>query len=312
MENPLDVFFKQKGFAILDGALATELEYRGADLNDPLWSAKLLLDQPELIQAVHADYLAAGADILITASYQASFAGLARRGYDREAATAILQRSVALAVEARDRFWAQAANREGRLRPLVAASVGPYGAFLADGSEYRGHYGLSVAELTDWHRPRLEVLYASGADLLACETIPCPEEAEALVRLLAELPSARAWLSFSCCDEQHLCQGELFAEAVAIADACEQVTAVGVNCTPPQFVTALLRQGSRHTSKPLVAYPNSGEGWDAENHCWLPGREGKDFAAYAEEWYHAGARLIGGCCRTRPGDIRALRKVVNS
>ena len=165
---------------------------------------------------------------------------------------------------------------------------------------------MSVAELMDWHRPRLEVLHASGADLLAGETIPCPEEAEALVRLLAELPAARAWLSFSCCDEQHVCQGEPFAEVVAIAAASEQVLAVGVNCTPPHFVAALLEQAGRHTTKPLVAYPNSGEGWDAENHCWLPGQEGKAFTAYAEEWYRAGARLIGGCCRTRPGDIRAL------
>jgi homocysteine S-methyltransferase len=307
MENILAPFLEQQGFVLLDGALATELEYRGADLNDPLWSAKILLEAPELIRAVHEDYLAAGADILITASYQATFAGLAQRGFGREAATAIMRRSVALAREARDRFWAEPANREGRLRPLVAASVGPYGAFLADGSEYRGQYGLSVAELMDWHRPRLEVLLDSGADLLACETIPCPEEAEALVRLLSERPAARAWLSFSCCDERHVCQGDLFAEAVTIAEDCTQVLATGVNCTPPHFVASLLAEGSRRTSKPLVAYPNSGEGWDAEHHCWLPGQEGKAFAAYAEEWYRAGARLIGGCCRTRPADIRELR-----
>lgn len=307
MENLLAPFLAHQGFLLLDGALATELEYRGANLDDPLWSAKILLEAPELIRAVHTEYLAAGADVITTASYQASFAGLARRGYDHEAAAEILQRSVMLAVEARDQFWAVPANREGRLRPLVAASVGPYGAFLADGSEYRGQYGLSVAELMDWHRPRLATLLAAGPDLLAGETIPCPEEAEALVRLLAEIPAARAWLSFSCCDDRHVCQGDPFAEAVALATDSEQVLAVGVNCTPPQFVAALLEQANRHTTKPLVAYPNSGEGWDAKNHCWLPGQSGKTLATYAEEWYRAGARLIGGCCRTRPADIYTLR-----
>ena len=312
MENKLEPFLDRQGYVLLDGALATELEYRGADLNDPLWSAKLLLEAPELIQAVHEEYLAAGADIIISASYQASFAGLARRGYGREAAAAILHRSVALAREARDRFWAEAAHRKDRQRPLVAASVGPFGAFLADGSEYRGKYGLSVEALMDWHRPRLAVLLDSGADLLACETIPCIEEAEALARLLSEMPSARAWLSFSCCDERHLCQGDLFAEAVAIAEACEQVLAVGINCTPPRFVAPLLEEGSRHTSKPLVAYPNSGEEWDAVRHCWLPGRGEEAFAAYATAWYRAGARLIGGCCRTRPADIRELRATLRA
>lgn len=310
MNNLLTSFLDKQSFILLDGALATELEYRGADLDDPLWSAKILLEAPALIRAVHEDYLQAGADIIMSASYQTSFEGLARRGYGREEAAVIMKRSVSLAIEARDRFWQEKEHRENRLRPLVAASVGPYGAFLADGSEYRGDYGLSVEALMDWHRPRMEVLLDSGADLLACETIPCLEEAVALVRLLSETPSARAWLSFSCCDERHLCQGELLTEAVAVAEDCAQVLAVGVNCTPPRFVEALLGEAAVHTTRLLLAYPNSGEGWDAENHCWLPGREEIEFSAYAKRWFRAGAHLIGGCCRTRPADIREMRRVL--
>jgi homocysteine S-methyltransferase len=306
--NILTPFLDQQGFVILDGAMATELEYRGADLNDPLWSAKVLLEAPELIRAVHEDYLNAGADIITTASYQVSFEGLARRGYSRGEAAAVMERSVGLALEAREQFWREPAHREGRLRPLVAASIGPYGAFLADGSEYRGDYGLSVEELMEWHRPRLQVLFHSGADLLACETIPCLEEAVAVIRLLDEAPAAGAWLSFSCCDDRHLCQGEAFSAAVAVAEECEGVLAVGVNCTPPRFVEGLLREAATRTTKPLLAYPNSGERWDAGRHCWLPGEEEVRFSAYVEKWYRAGARLIGGCCRTRPADIREIRR----
>lgn len=158
----------------------------------------------------------------------------------------------------------------------------------------------------DFHRPRLAVLAASGADLLACETIPCLAEAEALVRLLAEFPQTVAWLSFSCLDGQHVCHGEAFADCVALANQSEQIVAVGVNCTPPRFVESLLRIGAQATHKPLLAYPNSGERWDATTHCWLPGTGVTEFGAPAQLWYHAGARLIGGCCRTTPGDIRAI------
>ena len=186
---------------ILDGAMATELERRGCDLRDPLWSAKVLLEAPELIWRVHSDYFCAGADIAITASYQATVDGFMRRGLGREESLDLLRRSVRLALEARDAFWREPANRIGRPRPLVAASVGPYGAFLADGSEYRGDYGLSEAELMDFHRPRMTTLLEAGPDLLACETLPCFVEARALVRLLAEFPDVSAWISFSARDD---------------------------------------------------------------------------------------------------------------
>lgn len=304
--NPLAPFLANGGILILDGALATELERRGADLDDPLWSAKLLLEAPELIRQVHYDYFAAGADLATTASYQATFEGFARRGLDAAAAERLLRQSVTLAVEARDAFWAEPAHRQGRQRPLVAASVGCYGAYLANGAEYRGDYGLSRTELISFHRRRVAVLADTPADLLACETIPCRLEGEALAALLAEFPAAAAWLSYSCCDDVHVCHGEPFHDCVALANGSEQVVAVGLNCTPPEHVEALLRSAAGATEKPLLAYPNSGEGWDAARRCWLPVPDAPNLAAAAPRWIAAGARLVGGCCRTTPGDIRAL------
>jgi len=304
--NPLLPFLATAGVVVLDGALATELEARGADLHDPLWSAKILLEVPDLIRQVHYDYVLAGADVVTSASYQATFAGFARRGLDEGAAADLMRLSVQLASAARDEFWAQPINRVNRLRPLVAASVGPYGAYLADGSEYRGNYGLTVAQLIDFHRPRLAVLAASGADLLACETIPCRTEGEALVTLLAEFPQVVAWLSFACGDDEHVWHGERFADCVALADQVAGVVAVGVNCTAPRFVAPLLSRAAAVTAKPLVAYPNRGERWDAATNCWLPGGDATELGASARLWHQAGARLIGGCCRTTPADIRVM------
>jgi homocysteine S-methyltransferase len=216
----------------------------------------------------------------------------------------VLRLSVRLAQEAREQFWSPRDEETQRLYPLVAASVGCYGASLHDGSEYRGDYGLSVHALMDWHRPRFEILATSGADLLACETIPSVVEAEALVGLLEETPWLPAWLSFSCRDERHLYDGTLFAEAVRLANACDGILAVGVNCTPPRFVKGLLESVASHTSKPLLAYPNSGEVWDAGR--WGASPDSTNWSAAAQEWHRAGARLIGGCCRTTPATIREI------
>lgn len=303
----LDAFFAQRPLVILDGALATELERRGADLNDSLWSARLLIEQPELIRQVHLDYFKAGADVATTASYQATFESFARRGFDHAASAGLMRDSVRLAVEARDSFWADPANRVGRSQPVIAASVGPYGAMLADGSEYRGHYGLSEQALMDFHRPRLKVLAESGADLLACETIPCLSEALALARLLPEFPGMSAWISFSCRDGLHNCEGERMADCVAALDSHAQVLAVGVNCTAPEHVDSLIEQMRPHTRKPLLVYPNSGETYDATDKTWHGDTGGCSFAEQALRWHAKGARLIGGCCRTTPEDIAAVQ-----
>ena len=229
-----------------------------------------------------------------------------RRGLCREKSVALLHRAVWLAREARDAFWEKPVHRMGRPRPLVAASVGPYGAFLADGSEYRGDYGLSEAQLMDFHRPRIAALLEAGPDLLACETIPCFVEARALARLLTEFPAAWAWISFSARDGAHLCHGETLAECAAWLDACPQVAAIGINCTAPQHLPALIRAICAVTDKPVVVYPNSGEAWQAESRSWQGVSISAAFAAEAERWYVDGARLIGGCCRTRPDHIRAI------
>jgi homocysteine S-methyltransferase len=293
---------------VLDGALATELERRGANLEDPLWSAKCLIERPDLIREVHLDYFRAGADVAITATYQATFAAFARRGIEAPAAAGLMRDAVAAAAGARDEFWAEAENRVGRLRPLVAASVGPYGAMLADGSEYRGHYAASEAELADFHRPRLRVLAHAGADLLACETLPCLREALTLAGLLQEFPDVCAWVSFSCRDGERDSEGEEIGECAARLQDYSQIVAVGVNCTPPQYVESLLRQMRRRTDKPLLAYPNSGEHYQAESKRWGGDSGGLQFGEQARRWYAAGARLIGGCCRTGPQEIRSVKR----
>lgn len=295
---------------VLDGAMATELERHGADLSGGLWSARVLADQPELVARVHRDYFDAGADVAITASYQASVAGFGRAGVGPDEAVRLIQRSITLAGQSRDAFWTDLLASDGgvgdRSRPLVATSVGPYGAVLADGSEYRGHYGVSHRELVRFHRERLQVLVDGGAELLACETLPSLAEAEAVVEALTGWPELVAWVSFSAGDDRRVSDGTPVAECGAFLDGVEQVVAVGVNCTPVQHVTPLLHELGASTGKPLVAYPNSGEVWDARTRAWTGPRSTVDAGVRAREWRAAGARLIGGCCRTRPDDIAAL------
>ncbi|MGO4613617.1 homocysteine S-methyltransferase [Nocardia sp. 2YAB30] len=288
------MFDPAAGVLISDGGLATELEARGHDLSDALWSARLLRDAPDAIEAVHAAYFRAGADIATTASYQASFEGFAARGSTRAEAVRLLRRSVALARAARD------ACDDGQRR-WVAASVGPYGAARADGSEYRGRYGLSVAALRAWHRPRLEILADAGADLLALETIPDVDEAEALVDLVAEA-GVPAWLSYTITGSRTRA-GQPLADAFAVASESAAVAAVGVNCCAPADVGAAIELAA-DTGIPVIVYPNSGEGWDADQRAWIGSAQFS--AALATQWVSRGARIVGGCCRVGPADIARL------
>jgi len=305
--SPFSEFLDAAAVVILDGGLASELERRGADLHDSLWSAKVLVDDPQLIGQVHDDYFRAGADIGTSASYQASYLGLARRGLSPKQAAELLRLSIRLVRDARDRFWDSSRQPAHRQRPWIAASIGCYGATLADGSEYRGAYHMRVDELVAWHRPRLETLLEESPDVLACETIPCLMEAEALARLLGEYRSTPAWVSFCCCDDQRLSSGEPFADAVTALEDVPNIVAVGVNCTAPVFVEGLTATAKRITKKRIVVYPNRGETWDAERKAWRNQTAPLDWGQAGKLWRDAGATILGGCCRTTPEDIRRLR-----
>jgi homocysteine S-methyltransferase len=287
------------GPVVLDGGLATQLESQGHNLDSALWSAQLLHDNPDAIVQAHLAYFMAGAQVATTASYQASIGGFAQAGIRQSEAARLIQRSVRLAEQAR-------ASCDDSIDRWVAGSVGPYGAALADGSEYRGDYDLSVDELRAWHRPRIALLAEFGVDILALETIPCLAEVEAL---LAELDGSGqpCWLSVTCAGDRTRA-GEPAAEAFSLARDVEEIVAVGVNCIDPTDAYPLVRSARESTGKPVVAYPNSGERWDASARAWTGPVTFR--AEEVKDWISTGARLVGGCCRVGPTAIRAMRDLV--
>ena len=296
-------------FIVLDGGLATELESRGADLNDSLWSAKLLSENPELIRQVHLDYFLAGADVAVTTSYQASFRGLQDRGFNKTQSRELVQLSVELARQAKE----EAQKLQPGRRFAIAGSVGPYGAFLANGAEYRGDYDVPADEMKAFHFGRMQTLVKAGVDILALETMPSFPEILALLELLKEFPNTNAWVSCTVRDERALSDGTSLSTVVKALNECDQVIALGVNCIPESNVTATLNHMKTITSKPLIAYPNSGELYDAADKVWKGERvEGQRLEARVREWRQAGARFIGGCCRTGPEDIKTIKSVLLS
>ena len=289
------------GPVVLDGGLATQLEAQGHDLSTELWSARLLLDEPGAIREAHRRYFEAGAQVAISASYQASYAGFGHLGIEPAAATALMKRSVQIARQA-----AESADGDGSRR-WVAASVGPYGAALADGSEYRGDYELDAAALAAWHRPRIEALADAGADLLALETIPCLAEVEALLSEV-EGTGLSCWLSLTCADGRTRA-GEDPATAFRMAAEVDEVVALGVNCTETREVAALVAVAAVHGGgKPVVAYPNSGEAWDPSHHAWTGSASFE--VGQVDAWVGGGARLIGGCCRVGPAQIAEIAELL--
>ncbi|XP_078163947.1 homocysteine S-methyltransferase family protein isoform X1 [Carex rostrata] len=317
-KNALEQLLERAGgCAVIDGGFATQLEALGADINDPLWSALCLISNPDLIKKVHMQYLEAGADVLITSSYQATIPGFLSKGLSIDEGEQLLQRSVKLAIEARDNFWTllQKGPKHGYNRALVAASIGSYGAYLADGSEYSGLYGPDIVldKLKDFHRRRLQALVNARPDLLAFEAIPNKLEAQAIVNLLDEqkvdIPS---WICFSSVDGNHIPSGDSFKECFEILNNCETISAVGVNCTSPHFIDKLIYEFKKFTKKPIVVYPNSGEIWDGRAKKWMPSECFGDasFEELARKWHESGANLIGGCCRTTPKTIRAISKAL--
>jgi len=294
---------------VLDGGFATELERKGYDVSGTLWSVRALIDAPDLVRAVHLDYLAAGADCICTASYQLSFPGMQEAGFSAAETVEALESSVRLAREARDR----SAQSTGKIA-AVAASLGAYGASLHNGAEYHGKYDCSFEHLTEFHRERLEVLAALGderPDLLAFETIPSIEEARAVLAALEDFPALRCWVAFTCRSGNEVAHGESISECAALLDASAQVIAMGVNCTAPALVVPLLGELRRSTQKPLVVYPNSGQVWDAEARCWH-GRGDLDYGEMTAQWLKHGAAWIGGCCGTGPEHISEVRHVLDN
>lgn len=289
---------------LLDGGLATELEAAGHGLDTALWSAAMLRSNPAAIVQAHTAYLEAGAEIVTSASYQASRAGFRSFGTDAREADRLIESSVTLARQACERFAAAHNKRVGR---SVAASVGPYGAVLHDGSEYRGNYGVSRATLRQFHGPRLQLLDGAGADLLAVETLPSLDEARVLAELLARCET-RAWVSFSCRDAQSISDGTPIEVAAALFADHPQVFALGINCTAPRHLASLIGMlRAAVPGKSIVAYPNSGEIYDAVENQWSGTADTGAFANVAGEWFHAGAGYIGGCCRIGPAHIASLR-----
>lgn len=305
--NPLLPLLERQGWILLDGGLATALEVRGFQLDSALWSAELLMSAPDAVRETHVAWLHAGADCITTASYQASLSGFAARGLETADGEALLTLATTLACEARDAVRPDA---------LVAASVGPYGAALADGSEYDGRYGVTDHVLDDFHRRRLTVLAASGADLLGFETIPSGREATVLLNLLDEHPGTWAWMSLGCRDGRSLWDGTPVEEVAEACGSHSGVAAVGVNCTAPRHVPELVARMASVCTLPLLAYPNSGEVYDADTGRWSgaggdadPLRRGEapGWMAGVLGALDAGARVVGGCCRIGPARITELR-----
>lgn len=310
--NPIEAILSKQKVLIIDGAFGTELERKGYDINDSLWSAKFLMEKPEAIGEVHKDYLEAGSDCVTTASYQATFEGFMKRGLSEQEAKALIQSSVKIAQKVRDAFWSETKNHAKRQKPLVSASVGPYGAYLADGSEFTGNYGLSLEDLKAFHAKRLATLIETKPDLLACETIPCLIEAQALCELLSAYPEVSAWVSFSAKDGQHINSGESIKACVIYLETQPNVVAIGINCTAPQHIESLISEIKAVSTKPIIVYPNGGSTYNALTKTWDGLSKSSSYGKMAYTWYEKGARIIGGCCQTTPEDIAQIAKWVRA
>ena len=307
--NKFEQLLKLDRPIIIDGGLATQLESMGLDIGGALWSATLLESNPRAIVDAHRAYLDAGAEVIISASYQASRQGFMARGHSAGEADRLIASAVDLALTAREEYMA---DNPGAREPLVAASVGPYGAALHDGSEYTGRYEATVEQLGEYHAQRLALLDGCGADLLAVETIPNFDEARVLCDLLEEVKTP-AWIAFACRDEKCLSDGSLLWAAAGLFADHSRVLVVGVNCTPPEYIVPLIAElKSAAPEKAIVVYPNSGETYHSEDNSWSGIACDLDKEFNVTEWYDAGAKLIGGCCRTGPTDVAAVLARVRS
>jgi homocysteine S-methyltransferase len=275
-----------KNYTLLDGGLATALEDLGNTFTSELWTGELLKSAPDQIREAHAAFVKAGADIIITSTYQVSFPGCLAKGWTHQEVVDALKNSIQLARDAHS--------------TKVAASIGPYGAYLADGSEYRGNYDATEAELREFHKERLEILIACKPDYLAIETIPEIREARILLQLLKDLNNTiPVWIAFSCKDGLHLSSGESFKEAGKVSKELG-ADYIGINCTSPELVTSLLESAKEYG--PFVVYPNAGRTWN-EKLKRLEGSAVKLSDEHIQQWADCGATIIGGCCGIGPKEI---------
>eukprot|EP00298_Acanthocystis_sp_HF-20_P008512 c17720_g1_i1.p1 GENE.c17720_g1_i1~~c17720_g1_i1.p1 ORF type:complete len:334 (-),score=118.56 c17720_g1_i1:39-1040(-) len=323
----LSILINQQGFCVIDGGLATLLELHGHNLKDELWSAKLLYENPQAIKNAHLEYLDSGADVIISSSYQASLKGFFKKGFSEDQSKTLLGLSAELILEARNEWWTKNQSKDPntqRIRPLVAISMGAFGASLADGSEFRGDYSATEEELVEYHSEKIELILNklknndTKPDLWAFETIPCLKELQAITKVLLKFPTLKAWISFSCKDGKSTCSGDSFEKCVEFACKIDQIVAVGVNCTSPEYISELADIGlpfCKNENKNFIAYPNSGEKWDAEEKKWIhsenPQEDIDTFARNTELWYEKGVKAIGGCCQTNTTHINSIRTVLS-
>ncbi len=307
MKQTIENLLKQKSVIINDGAMSTELQTMGFDLNNKLWTATILRENPEAIKDVHLNYLNVGANCIISNTYQASIAGFMKSGCTYEESVELIELSIKLLNDARDEWY----KNSSQIYPLVVGSIGPYGAFLADGSEYNGQYGVSIDLVKEFHKERLEIVWNAGVDLLAIETIPSLEEAILLAELTENI-GASAWITFSCKDGMHNSEGTLISECVKQLENYNCIKAIGVNCVKPKYVTSLVEEIKKYTTKPIVVYANLGSTYDPINKVWLNDSDNKEYTDYALEWKQAGVKVIGGCCGVSSQDIAKLTKILNN
>ena len=315
LKNLITENLKYKTGLVVDGAMATELEKRGVETNSDLWSATALIENPEAITAVHKSYFEHGADIATTNTYQANVAKFMELGLTETESKNLIIKAVELAKKARTEYYdglSEEARSKRAKYPLIAGSVGPYGAYLADGSEYRGDYDLTEEQYQDFHRQRMELLDQAGVDLFAFETQPNFAETKALVNLLQqEFPEQQAWLSFSIKDSETLCDGTSLHEAVRYFEAVDKISAIGVNCTTLENIEETVKNIRSVTAKPIIVYPNNGDIYDPITKTWQANPQADTFSDLVPSWRQAGADLIGGCCRTTPTDISEISEIIN-
>jgi homocysteine S-methyltransferase len=290
---------------ILDGGLSNVLESFGCNLNHELWVANLLDKNPEAIIDTHLAYLNAGAQIISTASYQATIPGFMKLGFTRIESELLILKSVDLARIAINQYCTK---YKGQNKPLLAGSVGPYGAYLADGSEYRGDYNVSKKNLLEFHLKRIQLLDTSNCDFIALETIPSFFETQVLSTILKTIKTP-SWISFSCKDNYHLSDGTTLKKAASLLKNHPSIFAIGVNCTAPKYISSLIQElKSIKSDKKIIVYPNTGDSYNVQSKTWVKNSNPKYFTAMSKEWFLLGSDIVGGCCQIGPSHIKSLVK----